>query len=152
MRMRHASTHVHTYTLHMHVFMYEHARTSSLSAASAPSDSSFATALSHPFLIAQCSAERFRYLCIYHPRTIHLILHAHVPERLFERHPNTHIILCVSGCLSKILARTHACIHTCRTGRPPGFCVWRNPRRLILALASQMLSSQSSHQRQRQFC
>jgi hypothetical protein len=41
-------TNMHTSTLYMQVFMYEHARTLSLSAASAPSDSSFATALSHP--------------------------------------------------------------------------------------------------------
>jgi hypothetical protein len=38
--------------------MYEHVRTLSLSAASAPSDSSFATALSHPYSLAKCSAER----------------------------------------------------------------------------------------------
>jgi hypothetical protein len=52
MRMRHASTNMHTCTLYMHIFMYDHARTLSLSAASAPSDSSFATALSHPFMLA----------------------------------------------------------------------------------------------------
>jgi hypothetical protein len=38
--------------MHMHVFMYEHARTASLRAASAPSDSSFATMLSSPLLLA----------------------------------------------------------------------------------------------------
>jgi hypothetical protein len=38
--------------MYMHVFMYEHARTESTSAASAPSDSSFATMLSSPLLLA----------------------------------------------------------------------------------------------------
>jgi hypothetical protein len=43
---------MHTRTLHMNVFMYEHARTLSLSAASAPIDSSFATVRSSPLLLA----------------------------------------------------------------------------------------------------
>jgi hypothetical protein len=38
--------------MYMHVFMYEHARTLSTSAALAPSDSSFATMLSSPLLLA----------------------------------------------------------------------------------------------------
>ena len=51
-RMSNTFTNMHTSTLYMHVFMYEHARTLSLSPASAPSDSSFATALSSPFSLA----------------------------------------------------------------------------------------------------
>ena len=58
--MRTTFTNMHTCTLHMHVFMCKQARTSSFSAASAPSDSSFDTALSSPFLLAICSAEYFR--------------------------------------------------------------------------------------------
>jgi hypothetical protein len=47
------SIHINTYgDMHKHVFMYEHARTASLRAASAPSDSSFATMLSSPLLLA----------------------------------------------------------------------------------------------------
>jgi hypothetical protein len=51
-RMRNTFTNIHTCTLYMHILMYEHARTLSVSAAPAPSDSSFATALSHPSLLA----------------------------------------------------------------------------------------------------
>ena len=44
---------INTYRdMYMHVFMYEHARTESTSAALAPSDSSFATMLSSPLLLA----------------------------------------------------------------------------------------------------
>jgi hypothetical protein len=41
----------------MNVFMYEHARTLSRSVTLAPSDSSLATVLTGPLLLAQCIAE-----------------------------------------------------------------------------------------------
>jgi len=49
----------HIHAEHAHIFMYEHARTVVLSAASAPSDSSFATALSSPSPTQKNSAEQF---------------------------------------------------------------------------------------------
>ena len=49
---------LHTCTLYMYLFMYERARTMSLSAASAPSDSSLETVLARLLAIATCNADR----------------------------------------------------------------------------------------------